>query len=203
MLILPRLDRVLVQDAPNAATADLLAERLAGAFRQIRDRLPTDREFRLGDNFTGHGAPRQRSPEGEKIGLRPRPFSSSIEKSPAAQRRRQRWTWRADKPTMRAASSWRMSGCSCTSNTKRKRCTSHTAAVRRRTSSRPACTKSSGKVQGFGWGPRTSGFLSKSGLRFQFPPIPEVRRNHDVICETDHLVSASCDSGTSFFSGWG
>src|SRR4051794_9761442 len=111
-----------------------------------------------------------------------------MEKSSAAQRLRQRCTCRADRPTSWAASSLPTEGCLCSSNTSRKRCTTWTATVRRWTEARASCTKASGKVQRVGLGPGMAASFPCWDLLGVHLLLPKVHRNHDVICETDHLA---------------
>jgi hypothetical protein len=114
-----------------------------------------------------------------------------MEYSPLAHRLRQRWTWRADRPTISPAISLLISGVSCKSRAKRKRWTACTEAVRCRTVRRASCKKASGKIQATGLGPGMSGVLSDSVFLAPLSSLPRVRGNYDVICETDHLASGA------------
>src|SRR5208337_2394381 len=112
-----------------------------------------------------------------------------MQKSPVAQRLRQRCTCRADSPTASAASSFPREGCSWSSSTSRKRWTVWTATVRRDTVSIASCRKSSGKVERAGLGPGMAASFPCRAFWGVHLPLPKVCRIRDVICETDHLVS--------------
>ena len=108
-----------------------------------------------------------------------------MSKVPAAQRCRHRWTCRADRPMRRAASGCVIAGCSWISRTRWNRCASRTEIVRRPAASRASCKKSSGKIHGVGFGPRIGGILLRSSYSNS---LTKARENHDINCETDHLL---------------
>ena len=53
--------------------------------------------------------------------------------------------------------------------------------------SRATCTKSSGKVQGTGFGPGIAASFPCRDFLGVYLLLQKVRSNRDVICETDHL----------------
>jgi hypothetical protein len=55
VLVLPGLDRVLVQDPPDRTSTHGLGEYLIGPPGEVRQRLPTQRLLGLGNRFTGDG----------------------------------------------------------------------------------------------------------------------------------------------------
>src|SRR5208283_3557259 len=73
----------------------------------------------------------------------------------------------------------------------RKRWTVWTATVRRDTVSRASCRKSSGKVHRAGLGPGIAASFPCRDFLGVHLLLLKVRRNHDVICETDHLETAA------------
>ena len=69
VLVLPGLDRRLVQHPPHRAAADLLTQGLAGSPHQVGQRLATEWFFGLRDHFTSHRVDQRLVKRGKK-----RPF---------------------------------------------------------------------------------------------------------------------------------
>ena len=145
IFIAPRPDRVGVEDAPDSAGTNRSPQSLCGSSCQVGGRQSAQRQFGLADCFAGNRFDNRLVARG-KNGLAPRPSCSTNEKSPHAQRRRQRRTELGCNSTTSPAATLDNAGDSWSRRANRARWCWAREIVRRRTTIRHWATKSAGNV---------------------------------------------------------
>ena len=89
VLVSPGLDRSVVENPPDRAAADRLAQGMLGSDRQVVQRLTAQGSLGQVNQLASGGFDQGPIQKGKRRTLRPRPGSSSNVNRPSAQRRRQ------------------------------------------------------------------------------------------------------------------